>query len=143
MRYNSLFKALQNVASDHISQDRLLFSDLLSKSKKSAKIFQSFGVQDGDIVHICLPATTEFYYPVIGTWICNGIVSVVDPTLTLSSNVSRLEIVRPKIVVCCEDNLDIIQEALILCNLNDVKIFEAFFFYAFESYELFFFYHTA
>merc|ERR1711887_415659 len=65
-----------------------------------------YDVSRGDVVHIILPNTTEFYFPVLGTWILQGVVSPADPSLSPQILARQFQDAATKVIFCCLSTLE-------------------------------------
>lgn len=87
-------------------------SDVEPNSRAAAKYFyQRLGLRSGDMVHVALPNTTSYFYPVFGAWLCRAVVSLGDPTLNPEVTASQIEETKAKFIVCCQQNLERTLEA--------------------------------
>jgi acyl-coenzyme A synthetase/AMP-(fatty) acid ligase len=78
----------------------LRLSDIVPKARNTARAFFKLGLVKGDVVHIALPNTTEIFFPVLGSWLCQAIPSMVDPYLKELSCAMQFEDSNPKLVIC-------------------------------------------
>ena len=111
--------ALAGLDQDDLGYQSRNIGDMEPISRLAAKAFFSLGLKPKSVVHICLPNNTEFYFPCFATWLCQGIVSVADPTLRAGVLASQLGEAQPDIVVCYEGNKDTVIKALDEANLRD------------------------
>jgi len=82
-------------------------SQVETKSRAIAAIlYDMYNVRRGDVVHIILPNTTEFYFPVLGTWILQGVVSPADPSLSPQILARQFQDASTKVVFCCLTTLE-------------------------------------
>ncbi len=101
--------ALANKESDELGRRSLWASELLARVPLLARAFYSLGLRRGDYMSIYLPNTTEFHPCVLGAWSCGATISPADPFLTEKGLVSQLKEVRPKVVLCCRENLETVR----------------------------------
>jgi len=65
-----------------------------------------YKVARGDVVHLLMPNNTQFYFPVLATWMLQGTVSPADPTLSASVLQSQLIDANTKVIFCTRASLD-------------------------------------
>ena len=65
----------------------------------------------GDVVHILLPNSSQYYFPVFGTWILQGLVSPADPGLSPEVLARQLEDAGTKVIFCCVNALERVKYA--------------------------------
>ena len=94
-------------------------SKLIWDSKACAAAFFHLGLRKGQTVHILLPNSTENHNISIGVWLCEGIVSVSDPTLSQSVIQKQLEDTQANFIICCTTNQKAIYEVLQSMNAMD------------------------
>ena len=83
------------------------------RARQMARILHHrFSVKKGDVIHFVMPSNTEMYFPIIGTWLLQGVVSPADPGLTSEVISLQLRDVRPKLVFCCLGTLAKVRQAL-------------------------------
>ena len=83
---------------------------------------QKFGLSKGQVAQIALPNTTEYHAPVFGVWMCSATSSVVDPRLELEVLVATMQDSDPKLIICTDDNLNMMQQGRIRTNKPDIPI---------------------
>lgn len=89
------------------------------RSRQMARILhQRFGIKKGDVVHFAMPSNTEMYFPVIGTWLLQGVVSPADPGLSAEVISIQLKEIRAKVIFCCLHTLDTVRGALAILGDN-------------------------
>ena len=92
------------------------------RSRQMARIlYHKFGVRRGDVVHMVMPSNTEMYFPVLGTWLLQAVVSPADPGLSLHVLTKQWEDVTPKVIVCCVATLDKVRQAVDIME-SDISI---------------------
>ena len=74
------------MANDALAPATIKTSELTSTFLKAGKAFhQTLGLRKGDTTQIYLPNTTAYYYPVFGTFMCQGVASMADPSLKVNN----------------------------------------------------------
>jgi len=87
-------------------------SEVEPKSQAIANILHHiYKVGKGDVVHIILPNTTQFYFPVFGTWILQGVISPADPGLSPQVLARQFQEAKSKVIFCCIKTLDKVKAA--------------------------------
>eukprot|EP00091_Calanus_sinicus_P021921 TRINITY_DN6706_c0_g1_i2.p1 TRINITY_DN6706_c0_g1~~TRINITY_DN6706_c0_g1_i2.p1 ORF type:complete len:161 (-),score=36.70 TRINITY_DN6706_c0_g1_i2:14-496(-) len=81
-------------------------------------LHQRFGIKRGDVVHFVMPSNTEMYFPVIGTWLLQGVVSPADPGLSAEVISIQLKEIRAKVIFCCLQTLHKVRGALAILEDN-------------------------
>ena len=82
-------------------------SQVEHKSRQIARILHHmYKVGRGDVVHIILPNTSQFYFPVLGTWALQGVVSPADPGLSSQVLARQCQDAGTKVVFCCLSTLE-------------------------------------
>merc|ERR1719334_2004258 len=98
----------------------MLFSQVEEESVTLARaLHHTLGLGPGQVVHLLLPNTTEFYIPVLATWLLHGVVSPSDPALSPSVLAQQLQEANTRMVFCARATLKGLREAL---NPLDRKI---------------------
>lgn len=83
------------------------------RSRQMARILhQRFGIKKGDVVHFVMPSNTDMYFPIIGTWLLQGVVSPADPGLSAEVISIQLREIRAQVIFCCLSTLDKVRGAL-------------------------------
>eukprot|EP00095_Tigriopus_kingsejongensis_P007378 maker-scaffold37_size504123-snap-gene-4.16 protein:Tk07378 transcript:maker-scaffold37_size504123-snap-gene-4.16-mRNA-1 annotation:"luciferin 4-monooxygenase" len=102
---------LRGLAEDEVGLDCRMGSEMEPMSRKTAKLLRSMGFEFQDVLHLALPNTTEYFFPVLGTFLCQGVVSLGDPDL--KPELMRYQILesRAKFVVCHPGNLAQVRKA--------------------------------
>eukprot|EP00090_Calanus_glacialis_P011500 TRINITY_DN19894_c0_g1_i1.p1 TRINITY_DN19894_c0_g1~~TRINITY_DN19894_c0_g1_i1.p1 ORF type:complete len:554 (+),score=150.15 TRINITY_DN19894_c0_g1_i1:62-1723(+) len=105
--------AIQATGSSQVfGEETVMISDLEPKSRQIAKILHHvYNVGRGDVVHIMLPNTSQYYFPVFGTWILQGVVSPADPGLSPQVLARQLEDAGTKVIFCCQSTLGKVMSA--------------------------------
>ena len=70
---------------------RKKLSDIEPSARKIASAFWQNGLRKGDVVHFVIPNNTEYHITVIGAWLCEAVVSLGDPGLSL--NVMKTQLI--------------------------------------------------
>ena len=110
------------MTSDEYGSAILKLSEVEDKVRLLASIFQDrFKLNLDHVVHILLPNTTEFYFPVLATWLAGGVVSLGDPTLNTETLVTQLVDTQAKLVIGTVSNSDKIIEAVAKAG-TDTKV---------------------
>lgn len=99
---------------DDVGHDRIKLSSLEQKSRPLARFFHKLGLGRDDTCHLYLPNTTDFFYPVMATLLCGGVISMGDPKIKASFMALQLDDTEAKIVFCTKNNLDEVKKAVAL-----------------------------
>lgn len=76
---------LQGLDHDSLAAATIKVSELIPTIKCAGRAFhQVLGLRKNDTVQIYLPNTTAYFFPVFGTALCQGVVSVADPGLKVN-----------------------------------------------------------
>ena len=73
-------------------------------------------LRPGSTVHLCLPNTTEYYFPVFASWLCGAVASVADPSLPASVTAIQLGETDASVVFCVKNNVEKVKEAVDKCG---------------------------
>ena len=83
------------------------------RSRQMARILHHrFGIKRGYVVHFVMPSNTEMYFPIIGTWLLQGVVSPADPGLSAEVTSIQLREIKAKVIFCCLSTLNKVRDAL-------------------------------
>ena len=114
---------MKNLAFDKQSLQRLNLSEIRPKAEKAAMVFRQLGLQPGQVVHIMLANSTEYFFPVFGAMLCRAVASLASTALPAKSISHQLEDTETKLVVCQESAKERILEALdILGKRDEIKV---------------------
>ena len=93
--------------------------EVVPRSKQMARILHhKFGVSKGDVVYFLIPSSIEMYFPVIGTWLLQGVVSPADPSLSAETVSQQLQQIGAKVIFCCKSTKNKVSEALELLGMD-------------------------
>ena len=77
----------------------------------------------GDVMHLAIPNSTENHIIAVGAWLCEAIVSLVDPDLSVKILTAQLQDTNAKMVVCSEHSRKVVCQALTtLKSLGKIKV---------------------
>ena len=91
---------MADLPKDNLGKQKLLASEVEPSARKAARVLLNLGLKPGDVVHVSVPNTTEMIGIILGTWLCRGISSIVDPTLKEQTAALQIQDSLPKIIVC-------------------------------------------
>jgi long-subunit acyl-CoA synthetase (AMP-forming) len=98
-------------------------SELEPEAKKAAAAFYSNGLRKGDVVHFLIPNSTENHIIAVGAWLCEAIVSLVDPETSVKVLTTQLQDTKAKMIICSNHSRKVVFETLkCLDLLGKVKV---------------------
>lgn len=92
-------------------------SEVEPQARKIASAFYKHGLRKGDVVHLAIPNSTENHCIAIGAWLCEAIVSLGDPGLSVNVLKTQLKETNAKMIVCFEGSRKVILNAIKEMNL--------------------------
>lgn len=96
-----------------LGEETVMLSEVEQRSRMIARVLHhKYHLVRGDVVHIVLPNTTQYYYPVLATWILQGVVSPADPGLAPQVLATQLQDAGTKVIFCCQNTLEKVRTAL-------------------------------
>ena len=100
-----------------------MISEVEPKSRQIANVLSHvYNVGRGDVVHILLPNSSQYYFPVFGTWILQQVfVFPADPGLSNEVLARQLEDAGTKEIFCCVNTLEKLKSARKVLN-NKIPI---------------------
>ena len=75
-------------------------------SKNVARALHNLGFRAGDVLQTGYSSCLDFYWPVLGAWLCGGAVSLGDPGLSQEAIKQQIQDTGAKVVVCNRLHLD-------------------------------------
>ena len=84
--------------------DSLFVKEISSKCLQAVKVLASYGLQEGDVVHLVLPSCIEFHVTVFAIWLLGGIASLTDPSLRTSTLLEQIKDIEASFVLCHSDH---------------------------------------
>ena len=78
----------------------LFLKDMESKCVKVAKVLSSYGLKEGDTVHIVMPNCVEFHVTVFAVWLLGGITSLADPSLRSNVLLQQIKDIKAAFTIC-------------------------------------------
>ena len=97
----------------------LKLSDVDRKVREVANGFMAIGLTKNQIVHLVIPNNTNFHVIVFGAWLCEAIVSLGDPQLSVEALKSQILDTKANFIVCYETSMKSVYEALIQLDLME------------------------
>jgi len=91
---------------DCLEQASIRISHLEDKSRRVASGLSRLGFGPGDILHTAYNSQLDFYWPVLGSWLCGGVVSVADPAMSVDVVKAQILDTKCKIAVVSFDAVD-------------------------------------
>ena len=91
---------------------RIKISEIENSSRKIAKAFYNAGLRKGQTVEFVIPNCTNYHVIVFGAWLCEGIVSLADPGLSLKVLKAHLQDTNATFVVCYDGSRNTVYQAL-------------------------------
>jgi len=91
---------------DAVSGDSVLYSSVGDMSRKAAYALDKLGFERGDILHIACSSSLDFFWPVLGAWLCGGSTSIGNPAESIPVIRTQLEDTKARMVVCSKDYAD-------------------------------------
>ena len=77
-------------------------SEIQNRSRKIGLAFYNAGLRKGQTVEFLVPNSTEYHVTVFGAWLCEAIVSLGDPDMSLPVLKTQLKDTNASFVVCYE-----------------------------------------
>lgn len=96
----------------HRTQVRML-SEFEPESILLANALLRDGLEKGDVVQISLHNNTDFFFPVLASWMAGGVTSMSDPSLSSAVMAKQLDAVQPKFIFCSKD---VVKNVLDACD---------------------------
>ena len=84
---------------DCLEQSSIRISHIEPMARRVASGLTRLGVSPGHIVHTAYNSQLDFYWPVLGAWMCGAGASVADPGLSVDVVRAQLEDTRARVVV--------------------------------------------
>ena len=107
---NGPFELTGTTSTCGVKRKRL--SEIEPQARQVARSFYNHGLRQGDVVHFVIPNNTEYHITVIGAWLCQAVVSLGDPGLSLNVLKTQLKDTQAKFVVCFDGSRKVVHEAL-------------------------------
>ncbi len=98
--------------------EKLLIKEIKELSYSVALYLNDIGFAKGDVAHLMLDNSVDFFLPALGVWLCKGVVSPINPIITAKSLSEQFESCKTKVIFCNSKSLDLIQEAFALTDLT-------------------------
>ena len=101
----------------------LKLSDVDRKVREVANGFMALGLTKNQTVHLVLPNSTNFHVIVFGVWLCEAIVSLGDPQLSVEALKSQIIDTKANFVICYETSMKSVYDALFQLDLmEEIKV---------------------
>ena len=94
------------------TQIQNLASEIENATHNIAKAFYNAGLRKGQTVEFVIPNCTNYHVIVFGAWLCEGIVSLADPGLSLKVLKAHLQDTNATFVVCYDGSRNTVYQAL-------------------------------
>jgi len=91
-------------------------------SRKVAKVLYSRGLRKNDTVQNIMPNNTDFYWSVLGSWLCQATVTTSDPSLKPEVLAMQMEDIHPKFIFCCKSSRASVEKAVQLAKFNPTLV---------------------
>ena len=91
---------------------RIKISEIENSSRNIAAAFYNAGLRKGQTVEFVIPNSTNYHIIVFGAWLCEGIVSLADPGLSLKVLKAHLQDTNATFVVCYDGSRNTVYHAL-------------------------------
>jgi len=91
---------------DAVTGNSVLRSSVGPMSRRAANVLSDLGFKQGDLLHIACSSSLDFFWPVLGAWLCGGSTSIGNPAVSVPVIRTQLEDTKAKIVVCSKDYAD-------------------------------------
>ena len=91
---------------------RIKLSEIENSSRNIATAFYNAGLRKGQTVEFVIPNCTNYHVIVFGAWLCEGIVSLADPGLSLKVLKAHLQDTNATFVVCYDGSRNTVFRAL-------------------------------
>ena len=95
----------------------LKLSDVDRKVREVANGFMALGLTKNQTVHLVIPNSTNFHVIVFGVWLCEAIVSLGDPQLSVDALKSQIVDTKATFIVCYENSMTSVYDALVKLDL--------------------------
>ena len=91
---------------------RIKLSEIENSSRNIATAFYNAGLRKGQTVEFVIPNCTNYHVIVFAAWLCEGIVSLADPGLSLKVLKAHLQDTNATFVVCYDGSRNTVFHAL-------------------------------
>ena len=91
---------------------RIRISEIENNSREIAAAFYQAGLRKGQTVEFLIPNSTNYHTIVFGAWLCEAIVSLADPALSLKVLKTHLQDTEASFVVCYDGSRSTVHQAL-------------------------------
>jgi len=89
-----------------VTGDSVPFSSVGPMSRRAANVLTDLGFQRGDILHFACYSSLDFFWPLLGAWLCGGSTSIGNPAVSTEVIKIQLEDTKAKILVCSKEYVD-------------------------------------
>jgi acyl-coenzyme A synthetase/AMP-(fatty) acid ligase len=87
-------------------------AEVETRARQLARILaHTVGLRRGEVVHLVMPGNADMYFPVLGTWLLQGVVSPADPGLAAEVIGAQMKEAAVKVVFCCVATLEKVRRA--------------------------------
>jgi len=91
---------------DCLEKSSIRISEMEGKSRRVASGLSRLGLGPGDILQTAYNTQLDFYWPVMGSWLCGAGVSVADPDMSVDTVKAQILDTKCKIVVVAQEALE-------------------------------------
>jgi benzoate-CoA ligase len=109
--YHNVEEERENKTCLYYADETFTYGDAVRMSNRAGNALRELGVDVENRVLICLPDCPEFVWTWFGTSKIGGVITMVNPLLTVEDYKYYLDYTRAKVVVIHENQLEIFQEA--------------------------------
>jgi len=91
---------------DCIEKTSIRISEIEDKSRRVASGLSKLGLGPGDVLQTAYNTQLDFYWPVMGAWLCGAAVSVADPEMSVDVVKAQILDTKCKMVVVAHEALE-------------------------------------
>lgn len=81
-------------------KSKILSKDLQYLVNNLAKTLKTKGLKKGQVAHMLMHNNVDYFVPVLATWVCGGIVSVLNPNSRVEALAEQFKLAGAKIIFC-------------------------------------------